>query len=443
MSVVRSSARLLLGALAVVLLVAPPGLGSAAPGPGRARVQPGEVLVELRSGASADRVAARAGAGQAAVTRGSIAKLEVARGRERARAEQLRTDPDVVAAAPNYVRRALDVTPNDPGYTQQWHLPQIRAPAAWDQTTGSPSVKVAILDSGVDLAHPDLVANLLPGTNLLCSDQTWTPPTPTYCATATAQDDFGHGTHVAGITGAAGNNALGVSGVNWRVGIVPVKVLDATGSGTDAQIIAGIDWAIADGANVINLSIGGPGQSGVLDAAVRRAWDAGIVVVTAAGNAGSSEPFYPAASPGSLAVGATDTFDRASGYSNYGPHLAIAAPGDNIYSTLPLAQGAYGVKTGTSMSAPVVAGAAALGRALRPGLDNWHVVGALLASADKVGNYPYDATGRNQHLGYGRLNAAAALATALRDPVPLVILPTLRPRTLLPIVPRYGPLLPG
>jgi thermitase len=445
MQVHKTGPRLLYVALAVLLVLATSASGGASAAPASGRVRSGQVLVELRPGVSAERVAGRVGASVEPEHAGRARRLKVPPGQERARAQELLRDPDVVAAAPNFVRGAQDTTPNDVGYPQQWHLPQVGAPAGWSTSTGSRSIKVAVLDSGVDLTHPDLIPNLLPGVNLLCSDPGWTPPTPAYCATATPQDDFGHGTHVAGILGAAGNNTIGVAGVSWQVGIMPVKVLDAGGSGTDAQIINGIDWAIANGAQVINLSVGGAGDSQVLDNAVRRAWDAGLVVVVAAGNSATSEPFYPAASPGALAVSATNAADQPSRYSNYGSQVGIAAPGDNIYSTLP--GGSYGYLTGTSMSTPIVAGAAALALAVRPGLSNGQVVGALLAPADKVGGYAYNADGWNNCFGYGRLDLAGTVTAASGNLAPSTVPPTLRPqapsssvrcgfRITLPVVPR-------
>jgi subtilisin family serine protease len=229
------------------------------------------------------------------------------------------------------------------------------------------------------------------------------------CSIGGEQDDYGHGTHVAGIAAAVGNNAIGVASVAWNAKIQPVKVLDCTGNGSDAQIIAGIDWAIANGSNVLNLSLGGPEPSSVLDAAIDRAWRAGVVVTAAAGNQGSGIPFYPAASPGALAVAATTASDTRPSYSNYGSFVDVAAPGDGIFSTTN--GGEYGTKSGTSMASPVVAGAAAVVWAAHPEYRHDQVVAALLVSADKVGTSAYDATGRNEFFGHGRINLARALAT--------------------------------
>jgi thermitase len=406
----RGLAWLPLGLLFVALALGPVSGDAATPTPnGADRVRAGEVLVELRAGASPDAVARRAGASRRELVRRTVHRLKVPPGQERARAEALKRDPDVVAAAPNYIRSASDLTPNDPLYGQQWWLPKIAAPAAWSTATGSPSIIVAVLDSGADLTHPDLQANLVPGINTLCSDPDWVPPSATYCATATEQDDYGHGTHVAGIVAAVGNNGVGVASVAWSAKVQPVKVLDGSGNGSDAQIIAGIDWAREHGAKVLNMSLGGPGQSDVLDAAVNRAWQSGMVVTASAGNQNSGVAFYPAASPNALGVAATNASDERWFLSNFGSFVDIAAPGDGILSIV--RGGGYDYKTGTSMASPVVAGAAALVWTTHPGYQNAQVVSQLIGTADKVGSTPYDTAGRNDQMGYGRLDLAQAVQT--------------------------------
>src|SRR5262249_39406922 len=148
-----------------------------------------------------------------------------------ARAQALRADPGVSAAAPNYVRRA-QLVPNDPLYPQQWGPARIGAPSAWDVTLGAAGVTIAVLDSGVDQGHPDLAAKLLPGANFLSVDPAYDPSS---CPTRDGvRDDFDHGTHVSGIAAAATGNGVGVAGIAWQPMILPVKVLDCTGSGSDA-----------------------------------------------------------------------------------------------------------------------------------------------------------------------------------------------------------------
>jgi subtilisin family serine protease len=411
-------------------------------------IRPGELLVELHQPDRAGLLARRHGASVAGRAGPRVQRLSVPPGEERARAAVLRREPEVRAAAPNYVRRA-QVLPDDPLYPSQWALPQIGMPSAWDVTLGVDSISIAILDSGADLDHPDLAPKLLPGANTLGAD----PAAPVRCPpTSDARDDFsaGHGTHVTGIAGAAPSNGLGVAGVAWRPKVIPVKVLDCLGEGTDAQVIAGIDWAIANGARVINLSVGGPGQSEVLDAAIERAHGAGIVVIAAAGNAGTDIPFYPAASPFAIAVGASDSADRPASFSNRGSHLAVIAPGVAILSTFP--GSSYQYKSGTSMASPHVAGLAALLLTLHPDWPPTRVADLIRTTADKVtacpagvAECPYDANGHTQWHGYGRINAAAALCAALATPgaAPAAKAGALQfgqpHRLLLPVLP-HGPL---
>ena len=411
---------------------APPGAHAAESG---AETRPGEVLVELREPTRASAVAARTGAALAGADGGRVRVLRVAAGQERGRAAALRQDPDVVAAAPNYLRRA-QATPDDPLASQQWALDRIGMPSAWDVTQGQESVAIAILDSGADLGHPDLAPKLLPGANTLSAD----PDASSDCPPSTdARDDYseGHGTHVSGIAGAATNNGLGVAGVAWRPKLVPVKILDCHGVGSDKQVIAGIDWAVqnrdAYNIRVINLSIGGPGQSDVLDAAVERAFRAGILVVAAAGNGHTDVPFYPAASPFAFAVGATDSTDRLAWFSNHGDYIAVVAPGVSILSTYPQAltafdfQVGYQIKSGTSMASPHVAGLAALLVSLHPTYEPAHVAAIIRGSAEKVyvcppdvAECPYDVNGRNQWYGYGRISAAQAVRMAPGLMLPLL-----------------------
>jgi subtilisin family serine protease len=384
-----------------------------------ADLRPGELLVEFRRPERARLLARRVGATLDAPSGARVQRLRVPAGEERARAAALRLDPDVRAAAPNYLRRA-QVAPDDSLYPGQWALPKIRMPSAWDVTAGDESIAIAILDSGADIDHPDLAPKLLPGTNTL-----WVAPEGGCPPTSDVRDDYylGHGTHVAGIAGAATNNATGVAGVAWRPKLIPVKVLDCNGSGNDAQIIAGIDWAVANGARVINLSVGGTDQSDVLDAAVERAYRAGVLVIAASGNVGSEVPYYPAASPYVLAVGATDPSDRLTAFSNFGNHIAVVAPGHEILSTF--LGGAYQSKSGTSMASPHVAGLAGLILSLHPDWPPDRVGDVIRATADKVAlcpfgvaACPYDAAGHNKWYGFGRINAEAALCLAFASTGP-------------------------
>jgi subtilisin family serine protease len=264
------------------------------------------------------------------------------------------------------------VIPNDDLFDRQWGLQRIALPLAWDVTTGSSSVVVAVLDTGVNGAHPDLARALLAGRDLVNDD-------------ADPSDDHGHGTAVSGIIAARTNNLVGQAGVCWSCSILPVKVLDSTGSGDTSLIAHGIVYATDQGAEVINLSLGGVGTTDTLEEAVGYARSKGVVVVAAAGNEGSTEPFYPAASPGVLSIAASDESDRLYSWSNRGPWVKLAAPGCDVATTL---GGEYAFFCGTSAATPVVSGIVALARAAKPeapGVDVELAVEAAAAAAPTQG----------------------------------------------------------
>jgi thermitase len=247
-------------------------------------------------------------------------------------------------AEPNYIVRAFE-TPNDPQFPSQWNLSKIRCEAGWDLTHGSSSVVIAIIDTGVDLTHPDLEPKLVQGTDIRNGD---TVP----------QDDNGHGSHVAGIAAAATNNNIGVAGVGWDCKIMPVKVLGSTGSGSLSDAAEGVVWAADHGAKVENLSLGSPSGTSTMANAVSYAWTHNVLVVAAAGNDGSYAPNYPAGYDNAIAVGASDPNDVRAEFSNFGSWVDVAAPGTGIPSTYK--DGGYRVLSGTSMACPHVAGLGAL-----------------------------------------------------------------------------------
>ncbi|MDQ3146542.1 MAG: S8 family serine peptidase, partial [Actinomycetota bacterium] len=313
---------------------------------------------------------------------------------------QLRADPRVATATPDRVRTA-SVEPNDtfyvnpsPAPNQRADLAALRVPQAWDRGKGHRSVTVAVLDTGVDLDHPDLVNKILPGNDVVNDD-------------ALADDDEGHGTFVAGLAAAQADNAQGIAGVAWYSRIIPVKVLGANGSGSDSDVVEGIIWATDHGAHVINLSLGGPGASPALDAAVDYALDNDVVVVAAAGNEGSDEPSYPAASPGAIAVGATNSAGALTSFSNFGDWVDVVAPGSGVLSTT--MGGSYGSGSGTSFASPLTAGVAVLVRWAYPDLDARGVTERLLATTRDVG-----AQGWDSNTGKGMVDAAAALGAPRR-----------------------------
>ncbi len=221
----------------------------------------------------------------------------------------------VASAQPDRIYYA-DVTPNDQEYAlgQQWSITQIQAEQAWDVTTGASNIVIAILDTGVASKHPDLAGKVIGGYDFVNND-------------SKPDDDFGHGTMTAGIAAAASNNGQGIVGVSWGAKIMPVKVLDHNGSGSDETVAQGIRWAVDHGANIINASLGGGDTSPVQDDAIKYAVDHNVLIVAAAGNTPDGKPHYPAASPGVLAVGATGRSDTVTGFSSFGPYVGVAAPG--------------------------------------------------------------------------------------------------------------------
>ena len=229
------------------------------------------------------------------------------------------TCPGVIYVEPNYIHRITDTIPNDTYFaSDQYGLENIRAPQGWDLSTGSTAITIAILDSGVDLDHPDLASKIVPGYDFVNND-------------GVPQDDNGHGTHVAGIAAAVSNNGLGVAGVSWGARIMPVKVLDETGTGSSTDIADAIIWAADQGADVINMSFGASSPSTTIENALNYAYSNGVTLVAALGNDGRELPyeecgilgcteysFYPAAFEHVIAVGATDSGNTKAGFSNYG-----------------------------------------------------------------------------------------------------------------------------
>jgi subtilisin family serine protease len=312
-------------------------------------------------------------------------------------AARLRALPAVRGVEPNARVQAVTV-PNDPYFADyQWNLRQIRAPEAWDLTTGDRRVIIAIVDTGIALDHPDLESKLVPGINLVTPGQ---PP----------NDDNGHGTHVAGIAAAATNNGEGVAGVNWEARLMPVKVLDAEGGADVDRVAQGIVWAVDHGARVLNLSFTGAEPSVALGEAVQYARDRGALVVAAVGNDGRAEASYPAALEGVLAVGATDRNDQRLPSSNTGPYVALAAPGQQIASTFwaPDVGNTYAQASTTSQAPPHVAGVAGLLWSVNPELRGEAVRTLLVNHADDVGP-----PGRDDETGAGRVNALRSVLAAL------------------------------
>jgi subtilisin family serine protease len=349
--------------------------------------------------------------------------------------------PGIAAAQPNYIY-GIDNAPNDPRFSELYGMAKINAPAAWDSTTGSASVVVAVIDTGIKYTHEDLAANI------------WTNPGETGTdaqghdkATNGLDDDFdgfiddvhgydfdhndpdpmddnGHGTHCAGTIGAVGNNATGVVGVNWNVSMIAVKTHDSSGNSTSAKVVAAFNYVTLLRTRGVNVRVtsnswGGapeaPAYDQALSDALSLAAAADILNVFAAGNANTdtdAQPFYPASYKVAnlVAVAASDQNDNRASFSNYGAtSVDLAAPGVGILSTVSNASN-YASLSGTSMAAPHVAGAAALLAAANPQLSAASLKATLLNSVDVLANWTSEpSTGKRLTLTGGRLNVASAL----------------------------------
>lgn len=327
-----------------------------------------EVLVSFKPGSDVASVARGVSARADRQTLMGVWVLKVPAGKVETVVNALSRNPNVEFAEPNGIA-TLFADPNDPydnttcynsskhGCVTQWGWAKIQAYQAWDLTTGASSVRVAVVDTGIDNSHPDLPA-VVAQRDFINNDNN-------------AEDDNGHGTHVAGTIGALTNNNTGVAGTNWNVGLVAAKALNASGSGSYTAISDAIKWSADNGAKVINLSLGGSIPSKTLENAVKYAWNKGTVLACAAGNSGVSSKSYPAAYTNCIAVAATDQNDAKASFSNYGSNwVDVAAPGVAILSTMPNSQvylntqygyyQNYDSLNGTSMATPHVAGLAGL-----------------------------------------------------------------------------------
>jgi subtilisin family serine protease len=295
--------------------------------------------------------------------------------------------------------RAAQASATDPRVAEQWAL-QGDAPmgidTAWRQTTGA-DITVAIIDSGIDLGHPDLAPNLwtnpgeIAGNSVDDDANGYVDDVHGYDFVdndGTPQDANGHGTHVAGIVGARGGNGIGGAGVTWQARLMAIRVLDGQARGTTSAVAAGIRYAVDNGARIVNLSLAGPTSTPDLEDAVRYARAHGVLIVVAVGNDGAdltSSPTYPAAygEDNVLGIAATTSDGGLSSVSDYGPGADVSAPGEQILSTA--LGGGYEWRTGTSMAAPEAAGALVLLAAARPDLDGNRLRDALLAGARHTG----------------------------------------------------------
>jgi subtilisin family serine protease len=302
----------------------------------------------------------------------------------------LRNRRDVEFAEPDWILPPANTVPNDPQFPNQWHLSKIAAPAAWDSVVGSPAVVIAILDTGCDPNHPDLAPKYVPGWNFYDNNSNWS-------------DVHGHGTAVAGCAAAVTNNAQGVAGVAWDCRIMPIRISDPNGYASLSTITSALVWAADQGARVANISYRVSEYSSLQSAAQYFVSKGGVVTVSAGNQATFiSDPDNPYV----LTVGATTSSDTLASFSNTGNIVDMVAPGSNITTTQ--RGGGYATWSGTSFSAPITAGVAALVIAAQPGLSGRQVMQVLIESCDDLG-----ATGWDPAYGWGRLNAQKAVARAL------------------------------
>ena len=414
------------GLAAVVLGLSPltlaPGAGAATP----PDFVEGQILVKFRDDQARAGVLRQHGLGDGPGIGSTGARLiRVPAGKELRLIEALGRNPGVEYAEPDAVATALADPPvNDPYFKDQYALQNvgqsftnnstdpnstITIPAgtpdadvdaveAWAVTTGG-GIRVAVIDSGVDLDHEDISSQVVERVNFTADG---------------ADDEYGHGTHVAGIVAATSNNGVGVAGVCPGCTILDVKVLDRNGYGSASGIARGIDWAAGNGAKVINLSLGMRLSTRTLETAVNNAWNRGAVLVAAAGNAGTQAKIYPGAYPNVIAVAATDNMNVLASFSSYGARwVDVAAPGVSVYSTFPnhpsnLATAnnralSYDIGSGTSMASPIVAATAALAWNAHPGSSNASVRARVESSADET------VKGTGTLWAHGLVNANAAV----------------------------------
>lgn len=356
--------------------------------------------------------------------------------------KSLRRDPAVVLAEPNYRVQKMAI-PDDEAYPLQWHYPLINLPSAWDMTTGTPEVVVAVIDTGILRRHPDMAGQLVSGYDFIANPQTagdgnGIDPNPEDEGDGDgAVSSSFHGTHVSGTVAATSNNGIGVAGVAWNARIMPIRVLGING-GTSYDVDQGIRYAAGlendsgtvptKRADIINLSLAGGGFSQAEQNTINRARNAGVIIVAAAGNEGSSTPSYPASYDGVISVSAVDSQRRVTPYSNFGSSIDVAAPGgdngvdlngdgypDGVLSPAGSDTGAeldfvYSFFSGTSMASPHVAGVIALMKSVNPGLTPADIDAMLALGelSDDLG-----AAGRDDLFGYGLINAQRAVAAAL------------------------------
>jgi len=386
MSILRLSFVLVL----VCAVIAPPAVSAA----GRSRAPrwvEGELIVGMKSGVTAASLgpAALGGAIVAAtLPHTQVRLLQVPVDGLAAAEAELAADPRIAFVERNRLLAPAEV-PDDP--VTSYHTALVGLPAAWDTTHGNPNLVIAILDSGIDPTHPDLAGKLVPGYNF------WSDDTDT-------RDVFGHGTEVAGVAAAVTGNGAGVAGAAWDCGLMPVRVTNNDGFASLFAILQALTWAVDNGAKVINLSFEGIHSSPALNTGLAYVRSHGGLTVAAAGNSGTLDPAPD--QPDVVSVAATNDSDGRPSWASYGPYVDLAAPGASLKTTKD--GGGTVTISGTSFSSPLVAGIAALVWSVDPTLTPVEVEALLEATAVDLG-----AAGRDDQYGAGRVDAAAAVASAL------------------------------
>ena len=403
----------------IILMARPLAAPVEAEGPSPGNFVAGRILVKPRPGVLATNMVAPLANGEVRVS-GEVPELSyvilsVPDGTELEWVQRLASSPLVAHAQPEYIYSILR-DPNDFWYfahksddaLYQWNLRTINAPSAWDISTGSSDITIAIVDTGVDERHEDLAGKVVLKADFINEDNPF--------------DGLGfHATHVAGIAAAKTNNATGIAAVSWGAGIMSVKVANHFGKAPDTAAAQGIIYAADHGANIMNLSFGGEDYSQMMQDAVNYAYNKGILIVAAAGNCADppklvqydcktlNAPIYPAAGQNVLAVGAINVQNQRSAFSEYGSYVAVVAPGEDILSTTPN-QG-YARTSGTSMAAPHVSALASLIWSVNPSLTNAQVANIITSTTVNLGP-----PGKDDEYGYGLIDARAALVKASEPP---------------------------